>query len=159
MFYLFYFNYFNNSLIDIGGGIRDVTTKFWEELMQYEMEHGKLFLEDNDSKLLNHDPDILKSDQIFLLGKILFWSFIHEGAWSAWIHPFHINFIMEISINIVEIFNELQPNLYQLAKQISIDNSTYKEIKDWWTNYRNIGIVSIIDLIIFIINVYVTINF
>ncbi len=52
---------------------------------------------------------------------------------------------MENSINTVETFEELQPNLYQLAKQISVDNSTYNEIKDWWSNYRNIGVVSIIN--------------
>jgi len=86
------------------------------------MEHGNLFLEDNDFKLLNYNTDILQYDYLFILGKILFWSFIHGGVW--WLHPFHINFIMENSINTVETFEELQPNLSQLAKQISIDNST-----------------------------------
>ncbi len=109
------------------------------------MEHGNLFLEDNDFKLLNYNTDILQYDYLFILGKILFWSFIHGGAWPTWLHPFHINFIMENSINTVETFEELQPNLYQLAKQISVDNSTYNEIKDWWSNYRNIGVVSIIN--------------
>jgi hypothetical protein len=129
--------------------------------MQYETEHGKLFLEDNDFKLLNHNPDILQDDSIFILGKILFWSFIHEGAWPIWIHPFHIDFVMENSIDTVEIFKDLQPNLHQLAKQISINNSTYREIKDWWSNYRNIGIVGIINLIylLFIITIFLNYKF
>jgi hypothetical protein len=144
-----YFN--NNSIIDTGAAIRDVTTKFWEQIAQYETDYENLFLEDSNFKLLNHNPNILKDDCLFLVGKILFWSFIHEGSWPTWLHPFHINFIMENSINVVEIFEELQPNLYQLAKQIVINNSTYNEIKDWWSNYRNIGVVSIIYQVNFIL--------
>ena len=132
-------------VIDIGGGIREISTKFWEELMNYEVDNEKLFLDHgNDYKLLNNNPKILQSDHLFVLGKILFWMFIHGGAWPTWLHPFHINFIMEKDINTVEIFEELQPNLCKLAKKITVDNSSYDEIKNWWINYRDIGVVSIV---------------
>jgi len=127
---------------------RDVSTKFWEELMNYETEDVKLFLEGSDYKLLNNDLILLQNDNLFVLGKILFWSFIHRGTWPTWFHPFHINFIMEHNVNTIEIFKKLQPNLFRLANQINVDNSAYNEIKEWWSDYRNIDVVSIVNLII-----------
>jgi hypothetical protein len=127
---------------------RDISTKFWEELTNYEIEDVKLFLEGNDYKLLNNDLILLQNDNLFVLGKILFWSFIHKGAWPTWLHPFHINFLMEHNVDTIEIFKELHPNLFRIANKINVDNSAYNEIKEWWSNYRDINVVSIVNLII-----------
>ncbi len=115
--------------------------------MEYETEFGKLFLNDKNYNLLNYNSEILDNDYLFILGKILFWSFIHGGAWPTWFHPFQINFIVENNIDTIKIFKELQPHLYELAKKINTDNSAYNEIRNWWSNYRDIGIVSIINFI------------
>lgn len=152
---LFYFILINNSLIDVGGAIGDISTKFWKEILNYETENGKLFLAENDYILLNNDSNILQSDYLFQLGKVMFWSFIHRGAWPTWLHPFHINFIMEQNINTVEIFEKLQPSLFELANKINFDYSAYNEIKDWWSNYRDIDVVSIVNLIIYLLFYFV----
>ena len=75
--------------------------------MNYETEEGKLFLEENDYKILNNNLNILQKDYLFVLGKVLFWSFIHGGAWPTWLHPFHISFITEQNIDTAKIFEEL----------------------------------------------------
>ena len=97
---------------------RDVSTKFWEELMNYETEDVKLFLEGSDYKLLNNDLILLQNDNLFVLGKILFWSFIHRGTWPTWFHPFHINFIMELEFfgTVSEFSFKCINDLYYLLK-------------------------------------------
>ena len=82
----------------------------------------------------------MKFDFLYLTGKILFWSFIHGGAWPTWLHLYHINFFLGLEIEVIDIFHEIQQNLFEIGNQIKTDNSVYDQIKDWWSNYRNIGV-------------------
>ena len=58
-------------------------------------------------KMTTNNLNILQKDYLFVLGKVLFWSFIHGGAWPTWLHPFHISFITEQNIDTAKIFEEL----------------------------------------------------
>ena len=107
--------------------------------MRYNTDSGILFIGDN-YKYVDHSPTHLEFDFIYLTGKILFWTLIHGGAWPVWLHPYHINFFLGFKINFIDIFQEIQPNLYKIANQIKTDNSVYNQIKDWWLNYRNMGV-------------------
>lgn len=122
-------------------------------MLNYNTDGGILFAGDN-YKYVDHDPAHLEFDFLYLTGKILCWTLIHGGAWPTWLHPYHINFFLGLEINFIEIFQEIQPNLYKIANQIKTDNSVYNQIKDWWSNYRNIGVSIINNCIYLYKNIY-----
>ena|SRR5438034_11670615 len=102
------FLYIGLSNIDVG--------RFWDFVRQKNFETfttrtGNIFEQINNGKyLMSYNPAALHNNVIFTLGRLLFWTLIHNGFWPYWLDPFHIQSIFEIAcIDTKSIYLEINP--------------------------------------------------
>jgi hypothetical protein len=121
-----------------------VTQQFWDQIKNYECEefgNGSLFISHNDTFIISPNPILLHSNNFIILGKLLFWCLIHNGAWPHWLHKFHFQLIFEIEINYIQILEDIQPQIYQIIKILKDFNEELKPgkilgLKDWGLEYN-----------------------
>ncbi|CAH1769586.1 12465_t:CDS:2, partial [Entrophospora sp. SA101] len=131
-----YFIVPSEDVIDTGGGFRDATHKLWEDLRNKGLKNNSLELIGNYIFLAENQTSI--GDKFgFILGKLLIWCLLHGGAWPSWLHPMHLHYICDKNINYIEIFKELNPNIYNCIKKLeSGDNSHFKDVIDYAKHYN-----------------------
>jgi hypothetical protein len=75
---------------------------------------------------MSYNPAALHNNVIFTIGKLLFWTLIHNGFWPYWLDPFHIQSIFEIAcIDTKSICLEINPIVGRIIDNLeNIDNYT-----------------------------------
>ena len=105
---------------------------------------GKLF--DGDHLfLIQQNSNIIEWEYPKLFGKMLFWCFVHSGAWPKWLDPLHLQYIIngETSINCLNALSEHIPYLYNLVKDISENSESRISRKtdiEYWTQHNGINV-------------------
>nr|CAG8546384.1 9550_t:CDS:2 [Entrophospora candida] len=94
------------NVIDSGGAFREMTQYFWDniEFLQPEWFNNGMIAEDM----------IVVDEMPLYLGKLMFWCFIHHGAWPKWFDPFQIEYIMGAPIDVNERLKEKNRYLYKI---------------------------------------------
>lgn len=92
-----------------------VTQQFWDQLKDHEIS---FFNFNNDLSIISPNPILLNTKKLVLLGKILFWCFIHNGAWPHWLHKFHFQFMFDMDINYIHVLKEISPQVYEITRSI-----------------------------------------
>jgi hypothetical protein len=116
-----------NRVIDAGGVFMHVTQQLWDQIKDYD-DLQLLFVTNNDTSIISSNPFFLHSKAFFYLGKMLFWSLIHDGAWPHWLNKFHFRYIFEMKINYIQILEEIQPLVFEITKSIEKIN---EELRPW----------------------------
>lgn len=49
---------------------------------------------------------------------MLFWCFIHNGAWPHWLDNFHFKFMFDMHVDYLGIVEYLQPSVYKIIEKI-----------------------------------------
>ena len=130
--------------MDIGGVFMHVTQQFWDQIKDYECAefgNASLFIPQDDTYIISSNPLLLHSNNFIILGKLLFWSLIHNGAWPHWLHKFHFKLIFKIDINHIQILREVQPQIYEIIRNIENFNEELRPgrilgLKDWGIEYN-----------------------
>ena len=100
---------------------------------------GKLF-EDN-VYLLRSNVEIDEWGYALLIGKLLLWSWLHNGAWPRWFHKCQLKYIIDgkRSFSCESILLEYLPALYKLTCNIKENNYNEAELIEW-VNLRNLNV-------------------
>lgn len=88
---------------------------------------GNIFSQMNSGKyLISYNPAALHNKVIYTMGRLLFWTLIHNGSWPYWLDPFHIQSVFEITyIDIQSICLMINPIVGHVIKNLeNIDNYT-----------------------------------
>jgi hypothetical protein len=120
-----------------------VTQKFWDQIKNYE---PSLFNSNDEFFIVSSSPFLLNSKKLFLLGKILFWCLIHNGAWPHWLHKFHFRYMFDIDVNYVQILKEINTQVHAIVELIENLNEELTLGKiiglgDWGLGY-NLQVIS-----------------
>ncbi|CAB5181155.1 unnamed protein product [Rhizophagus irregularis] len=111
----------SERVADAGGVFLHVTQKFWDQIRDYKFGdcgNTKLFDISHETYLVIANPLTIYKKTLKLIGKLLFWCLIHDGAWPHWIDNFHFKFIFEMEINYIQVIENLQPNVYKIIEKI-----------------------------------------
>jgi hypothetical protein len=147
---MFFFKY--NRAVDAGGVFMHVTQQFWDQIKN---DGSSLFISNDDAFLISPNPLHLHSKKFTIIGKLLFWCMIHNGAWPHWLHKFHFRYIFDLKINYIQILREIQPQVYEIIKLIENLNEELKPgkingLNEWGYTY-NLQVICILFLTIFIV--------
>jgi hypothetical protein len=126
----------NFSLVDTGGGFRDTTEVFWNELKTKVVNGGRIFDEGESVFFLQYNKETEEWKYPQIVGKALCWCWLHEGAWPRWLHQMHMVYIIngEEQINCVDVLGEYLPALYNLVLNLQSnirDNKTNETLSIW----------------------------
>ena len=61
---------------------------------------------------------MIYTQKLQLIGKMLFWCLIHNGAWPHWMDNFHFKFMFDMHIDYIQIIKYLQPSIYKIIEKI-----------------------------------------
>jgi hypothetical protein len=132
--------------VDAGGVFMHVTQQFWDQIKSDES--SALFISNNDTFFISSNPLHLHSKKFIIIGKLLFWCLIHNGAWPHWLHKFHFRYIFDIEINYTRILKEIQPQVYEIIRLIENFNEELKPGKiiglDEWGFRYNLQVICIL---------------
>ncbi|GES79894.1 hypothetical protein GLOIN_2v1469659 [Rhizophagus clarus] len=124
-------------VVDAGGVFMHVTQQFWDQIKNDE----SLFISNNDTFFISPNPLYLHFKKFTIIGKLLFWCLIHNGAWPHWLHKFHFRYIFNIEINYIQILKEIQPQVYGIIQSIRNFNEELKPgkiigLNEWGYKYN-----------------------
>ena len=116
-----------------------VTQQCWDQIKNND--EFPLFISNDNNYVISSNPLLLRSKEFITLGKLLFWSLIHNGAWPHWLHKFHFKYMFEMNINYIQILKEIQPNIFEITKMIENLNEELKPgkiigLEDWGFVYN-----------------------
>ncbi|GES79129.1 hypothetical protein GLOIN_2v1837680 [Rhizophagus clarus] len=132
----------NDDVVDTGGVFRSITESFWQTIKPKSVIGGKLF-DGYHLHLIQQNSDLVNWSYPTIIGKILFWSWIHQGSWPKWLDPLHLKYIIygKESIVCTNALFEHIPFLYNLSKDF-MENPNAK--KDEILLYNNINLANFI---------------
>jgi hypothetical protein len=87
---------------------------------------GNIFDQISNSRyLISYNPAALHNQVIFTIGKLLFWTLIHNGFWPYWLDPLHFQSIFEIYIDTKSLCLEINPIVGRVIDNLeNIDDYT-----------------------------------
>lgn len=68
-----------------------------------------------------------------IIGKALFWCWLHQGAWPKWLHKMHLVYVIygEENINAVNILGEYIPYLHEFVINLQSDLRSNDKLSLW----------------------------
>ena len=125
-------------MVDTGGGFRDVTEFFWSEIKYKNVNGGQLFDDGENTFFIRYNNESIEWKYPEIIGKALFWCWIHKSAWPKWFHKMHMVYIIygEDQINAVNILGEYIPYLYNFVRDLQ-SNSRNNDTLSLWAISRN----------------------
>jgi hypothetical protein len=108
--------------MDTGGAFRQITTLFWTEAELIYFLNGLI---DN-------------SNDCQFLGKLLFWTMLHNGYWPQWLNKMHIQYIFEDPIVSTKLLKQHNKPLYSLYNQIVSNGMNWRKGFENWVENRDI---------------------
>ena len=136
-------SYCFNRVADAGGVFLHVTQQFWDKIKDYTFEdcgNIKLFDTSSEKYLIVSNPLVIYTQKLQLIGKLLFWCLIHNGAWPHWIDDFHFKFMFGIHVDYIQIIEYLQPSVYKIIEKIlnceeELKPSIIEGLNEWAIQY------------------------
>ncbi|UZO08631.1 uncharacterized protein OCT59_028884 [Rhizophagus irregularis] len=107
----------DEDLTDTGGGFRDTTEFFWEKIKTENVNGGRLFDDGENTFFIKYNNESTEWKYPEIIGKALFWCWLHQGAWPKWLHKMHLVYVIygEENINAVNILGEYIPYLHEFV--------------------------------------------
>ena len=102
----------------------------------------KLF-DGEHSYLIQQNSDIVKWSYPTTIGKILFWSYIHQGSWPKWLDPLHLQYIFygKESIDTIDALHEHIPFFFCLSMDLrDHTREDRKEDLDYWIDTNGLKV-------------------
>ena len=109
------------------------------------MNGGLLFEADekNIMFLIRQNYHLIEFNYPIIIGKLLFWSWIHLGSWPQWLDPIHLQYIIDEkeSISCMSSLLDYAPYFYNLSNDIKNNG---KEIRkrdlEFWIEQRGLNV-------------------
>jgi hypothetical protein len=107
--------------------------------LKYENVNGGRLFDDGENVLFikyNNESTIWRYPEI--IGKGLFWCWLHNGAWPRWLHPMHMIYAIEgeEQINCIDVLKEYVPYLHNFVINLQ-SNSRDDNILSLWATSRD----------------------
>src|SRR5581483_5488179 len=118
-----------------------LTQRFWNFVCQNYLDNitksGMIFDQINNKKyLITYNPAAFHSKVIFTIGKLLFWTLIHNGFWPYWLDSIHFQFIFDkeaiSNIDIKPMYSEINPTVGHVIHKLdtTVDYTVNKAYLD-----------------------------
>ena len=119
---------------------------FWDDIRFKEVHGGRLF--DGEDVMLisyNKGSDDWKYGEI--IGKGLLWCWLHQGSLPKWLHPMHLQYVIEGKENIdcMDILSEYQRSIYNFVNDICLNLHDPENLITWFQN-RNINEIEVLNI-------------
>ncbi|RHZ82391.1 hypothetical protein Glove_109g44 [Diversispora epigaea] len=114
----------NEVDIDASGIIHDILQNFWNILAIPDNFNrifmaGKIFDECTTESLIIVPNSILLHHNVYYhLGRLIFWCLIHKLPFLTWLHKFHLNYIMNFSLNYNTLLQETNKTISNMVEKI-----------------------------------------
>jgi hypothetical protein len=129
------------SAYDTGGIFRYITQKFWDDFKCYEFEDlgtGSIFEGHKDHHILVNDLILYENGYYEILGKLLFWNFIHDGSFPHYLDEYIFKIMFDEVIDHVETIKLTLPTLSNIINKI-LAGERYGNIegfKEWRESFN-----------------------
>ncbi|CAG8578626.1 2722_t:CDS:2 [Paraglomus occultum] len=105
----------NEQAVDIGGVLRDVVESFWEQIREWEFPIiGLLFT----NSTLTHKMRAALAQETVLVGRLLWWSIIHDIAYPKWLAAYVLDWLFGVEINFMEALECISEPLWTLCSEL-----------------------------------------
>ncbi|GET03021.1 hypothetical protein GLOIN_2v1837680 [Rhizophagus clarus] len=123
----------DEDMTDTGGGFRDTTESFWEKIKTENVNGGRLFDDGENTFFIRYNNESTEWKYPEIIGKALFWCWLHQGTWPKWLHKMHLVYVIygEENINTVNILGEYIPYLHDFVIDLQSDLRNNDKLSLW----------------------------
>jgi len=105
----------NEHAVDIGGVSRDVVESFWDQIREWEFPVIGLLFTNNT---LTHKMRAACAQETVLVGKLLWWTIIHDLAYPKWLAAYVLDWLFGVEINFMEALECISEPLWTLCSEL-----------------------------------------